>query len=405
MENELPDGWELKKLTDICLRVTDGTHDTPKYVSEGIPLITSKNLTYKGIDFENVKYISESDHLFISKRSGVEKGDILFAMIGTIGNPVIVETDRKFSIKNVALFKVDKSKIINQYLVYYLKSRLLSNYFTESAKGTTQKFISLNMFRELMISVPPMNVQKQIVAKLDKFFREYDILKEEKEKVKENHEKILQSVIEKTIFFEELPEGWKIDKLKNLCKNIQYGLTANSVNEQVGPVYLRITDINANGSLNGEFRYVKISDEDYSKFKLHDEDIVIARTGATVGKSFIVKESNIDMVFASYLIRFEVDKQKILPELLNMYLNSLSYWNHISDKQVGIGQPNVNATKLGDFEIAYPEDLVVQRRLMDKILSLKKDCNVVVNEQEVLERNLTMLPHSVLTKAFAGELV
>ena len=82
----------------------DGTHDTPDYVSSGVPLITSKNLEEHGLDFENVKFISKQDHVEISKRSGVSLGDVLFAMIGTIGNPCEVKTEAKFSIKNVALF-------------------------------------------------------------------------------------------------------------------------------------------------------------------------------------------------------------------------------------------------------------------------------------------------------------
>ena len=100
---ELPKNWECVRLQEV-FDVRDGTHDTPKYCDSGFPLVTSKNL-YSGIlDFSNIKYISEEDHFKIKERSGVDRGDILFAMIGSIGNPVIIETDNDFSIKNVALF-------------------------------------------------------------------------------------------------------------------------------------------------------------------------------------------------------------------------------------------------------------------------------------------------------------
>ena len=101
---EVPVGWIFTRL-GVAYDVRDGTHDTPKYVDAGYPLITSKNLSSRYLSFEDVKFISESDHLQISERSGVAKGDILLAMIGSIGNPVIVDTNRPFSIKNVALFK------------------------------------------------------------------------------------------------------------------------------------------------------------------------------------------------------------------------------------------------------------------------------------------------------------
>ena len=86
--------------------VRDGTHYSPTYVSNGYPFITSKNLNDDGtIDFENVNYISTEDYNEFSKRSKPNKGDILFGMIGTIGKPVLVNTDIEFAIKNVALIK------------------------------------------------------------------------------------------------------------------------------------------------------------------------------------------------------------------------------------------------------------------------------------------------------------
>ena len=100
---EIPQTWIWSTLGN-CLDVRDGTHDTPKYVSNGIPLVTSKNLKCGGIDFSTALMISEEDSLNINKRSGVDTDDILFAMIGSIGNPVIVNKDREFSIKNMALF-------------------------------------------------------------------------------------------------------------------------------------------------------------------------------------------------------------------------------------------------------------------------------------------------------------
>jgi type I restriction enzyme S subunit len=90
---EIPESWEWIRFGEY-LDVRDGTHDTPKYVEKGYPFVTSKNLSHGRIDFTNVNYISESDHLLFSKRSFVEDGDILFAMIGSIGNPVLVKKDR-----------------------------------------------------------------------------------------------------------------------------------------------------------------------------------------------------------------------------------------------------------------------------------------------------------------------
>ena len=99
----LPEGWIFSRLGTVY-DVRDGTHDTPKYVDHGVPLVTSKNLSKGVLSFDDVKVISEADHRHISERSKVAQDDILLAMIGSIGNPVIVETTAEFSIKNVALF-------------------------------------------------------------------------------------------------------------------------------------------------------------------------------------------------------------------------------------------------------------------------------------------------------------
>ena len=115
----IPQGWCWCKL-GTCLDVRDGTHDTPKYVTEGIPLVTSKNLNNGSIDFSNVKYISQADLDAISLRSKVDDNDILFAMIGSIGNPVHYHGEANFSIKNMALFKNIPNGMLMDYVFWWL---------------------------------------------------------------------------------------------------------------------------------------------------------------------------------------------------------------------------------------------------------------------------------------------
>lgn len=162
---DIPDSWEWVRL-DTVLDVRDGTHDTPKYVENGIPLITSKNISNGHLDFSNIKYISEKDFTEINKRSNVEKGDIIFAMIGSIGNPVIVDTDRKFGIKNVALLKNINHSLDMNFVLHYLY--LLENLWIKNASGAVQKFISLKKIRASLIPFPPLEEQKRIVAKIEK---------------------------------------------------------------------------------------------------------------------------------------------------------------------------------------------------------------------------------------------
>ncbi len=166
VESNNKENWKQLVFSDV-IDVRDGTHDSPKYVDySDYPLITSKNLTSKGLNFSNVNYLTEQDYNEINKRSYVDDGDVLFAMIGSIGNPVIVKKDRPFAIKNVALFKCGK-EIYNKFLYYFL---LHEKDMNEMTKGGVQKFVSLKILRNYPIFLPPLEEQKRIVEKIESLF-------------------------------------------------------------------------------------------------------------------------------------------------------------------------------------------------------------------------------------------
>lgn len=178
------DAWEQRKLGDES-DVRDGTHDSPKYYDKGYPLVTSKNLKDFGLDLSNVSFISDEDFEVINKRSKVDIGDILFGMIGTIGNPVLVDR-AGFAIKNVALIKEQK-KILNSFLIQILKSPVFDKYIKNENAGGTQKFLSLSKVRDFNFLCPNIDEQNCISAffkKLDDTItlhqRELDSLKEMK---------------------------------------------------------------------------------------------------------------------------------------------------------------------------------------------------------------------------------
>lgn len=148
------------------LDVRDGTHDSPQYYDEGYPLVTSKNLKNGCITNKDIKYISKEDFDQINQRSKVDVGDILFAMIGTIGNPVVIEDEPNYAIKNVALFK-NKGKVNPYFIKYYLESREVRDKMQKEAKGTTQKFVSLGYLRDFPIVIPSGLEQEYIVKELD----------------------------------------------------------------------------------------------------------------------------------------------------------------------------------------------------------------------------------------------
>ena len=157
--------WGEKKMSDLY-DVRDGTHDSPKYHEIGYPLVTSKNLKGGILDMSNVSLISEEDYNAINNRSKVDIGDVLFAMIGTIGNPVYVQTNPNYAIKNMALFKVPPTQS-GEFLRYYLLNDNVLLKMQHEAKGTTQKFVSLGYLRNCLVRIPNLSDQRQIVSYLD----------------------------------------------------------------------------------------------------------------------------------------------------------------------------------------------------------------------------------------------
>ena len=156
---EIPSGWSWARL-GTCLDVRDGTHDTPRYVSEGVPLVTSKNLSNGRIDFSTAKLISKEDSEAINQRSKVDSGDIMYAMIGSIGNPVLYQGTDEFSIKNMALFKCVPDGMYMGYVYWFLV--LAQEDMKKAASGGVQAFVSLGYLRNYLIPVPPIAEQKRI---------------------------------------------------------------------------------------------------------------------------------------------------------------------------------------------------------------------------------------------------
>lgn len=153
----IPSDWQILRLSDFCY-VTDGTHDTPKPINEGgVPLVTGKCIKNGFIDFNEPYNISYQDHESISKRSGLQTGDILFSNIGTVGTTCFVNYDREFSVKNVIIFKPGNIKVSN-YLYSWLNSDSIQAIFATQTNGASQQFVGLNFMRRFKILVPNENV-------------------------------------------------------------------------------------------------------------------------------------------------------------------------------------------------------------------------------------------------------
>jgi type I restriction enzyme, S subunit len=174
---------------------------------------------------------------------------------------------------------------------------------------------------------------------------------------------------------------WKTYKLGEICTDISYGYTESASSEIVGPKFLRITDIQHDFINWNYVPYCPITESNHKKYKLEVGDIVIARTGASTGATAIFKDADIDAVYASYLIRYKIDKTKADPFYIGHLLKSPLWKQHVNSIIGGSGQPGANAKQFASFKIEIP-DLPTQHQIAQILSSLddKIELNLQMNQ-------------------------
>ena len=157
--------WSTVQADQFCTLITDGTHDSPKPQQSGWKLITSKHLKGHYIDFDSANWIGEADYLKVISRSAVEQWDILFSMIGTIGNIYLEKNPHvEYACKNMGIFKFSGNKENALWMYYYLKSPQAKAYIQTHLRGSTQSYVPLGSLRDMPVPVPPQSVRNEIIA-------------------------------------------------------------------------------------------------------------------------------------------------------------------------------------------------------------------------------------------------
>ena len=162
-----PKGWPLASVGDLCVRVTDGTHQSPRFVSQGIPFVFISNLIGGKLDLNTSKFVSLETYEELTRRCRVERDDILYTTVGSYGIPVKVDTDVPFTFqRHVAHLKPDHGKVAADFLVGLLRSPSLQAQAHRSARGVAQKTVNLSEIRKFRAVVPPLKAQQEFATKV-----------------------------------------------------------------------------------------------------------------------------------------------------------------------------------------------------------------------------------------------
>ena len=392
-------GWQTKKLSEICEIERGGS---PRPIDSFLTNDPNGINWIKIGDTKNVaKYITKTEEKIRpegAKRSRlVYEGDFILSNSMSFGRPYIMKTTGCI---HDGWLVLRKPKVNQDYLYHVLGSDLVFSQFDRLAAGSTVRNLNIGLVKTVEIPFPPLPEQQRIVGILDKAFEGIATAKANAEKNLQNARALFESHLQSV--FTQRGEGWVEKRLRDISR-INYGYTESASAEKVGPKFLRITDIQDNRVDWTSVPYCSIEASEYPKYKLAEGDIVFARTGATTGKSYLVTEPP-QAVFASYLIRVQLSAAEVLPQFVNLFFQTHSYWDSIRSGVSGSAQGGFNATKLGELVIPFPRSSTEQQTIVAKLDDIREETQRLAT---IYQRKLTALEElkkSLLHQAFSGRL-
>jgi len=399
-QEKIPPSWEIVRAGDV-IDVRDGTHDSPKPVDIGIPLVTSKNLVGGRIDFDSCSFISEADHKKISQRSAVDDGDILYAMIGTIGNPVLVEKTREFSIKNVALFKFSGRRVYNRFFLHFLQSDNVKRQFQRKARGGTQKFVSLGNIRGLEIPLPPLPEQRRIAAILDKA----DALRQKRRQAIEKLDQLLQSVF-LDMFGDPVtnPKGWDVKPVEEIVRDFVGGKNVQSA--EVGDPFthriLKVSAVTKKIYDASESKPLPIDSKIDPRAYVGRGDLLISRanTAELVGATAYVWDTPANIVLPDKVWKFDF-RTEAPPLFIWEIFKNEAFRSELSKLGSGTSgsMKNISKQKLRKVLLIQPP-----MNLQKEFAEVSEKLHSMITSANVAKLKQDRLFHSLQQRAFNGTL-
>ncbi|GAB6011706.1 restriction endonuclease subunit S [Viscerimonas tarda] len=345
--------YEIKRLKEVSI-IDYGTRIVKKSEQGTIyPVYGGGGETFKANTFNR-------ENVYIISRFGMSPNCVRF-----------IEGKFFLNDSGMSLNSINNEITNPKYLDYYLF--LNQDIVYDCGRGVAQKNIDIDLFNNIQIPLPPKDIQEKIIA-------EIEVLEKTEEEAKEEIGKLRKDITEKA---NNLFGKYKSEKLGLLSNEPVYGANESAVvgNSKTDYRYVRITDIDDNGTLNDDWKTAaKVED----KYILKQGDFLFARSGATAGKTFLYNKKYGKALYAGYLIKFETKKDLLFPEFLNFILKSDNYTSWVLKNRQGTAQPNINAQQFSSFEIPLPP-LSEQQKIVAGIEKIE----IQISE---LEQQLAAIP-------------
>ena len=416
----IPESWKWVRLREVA-NVTGGyAFKSTSFCDKGYRVIRISDFNEKG--FINSKIVRHPFDESLTPFLLQEKNIMLCMTGGTVGKSYFVSSLDEPMLTNQRVATIKIIIAIEEYINFVILSPIVQKIIKKS-KNSTNDNISMDTINSFPIPLPPLAEQKRIVAKIEellpyidryetawskleqfnsrfpedmkKSLLQYAIqgklveqrpeegtaeelftqIQKEKQRLiaekKIKKEKSLPEITEDEKPF-DIPESWKWVRWGDLSQSIQYGYNAPA--QESGRIKMvRISDIQDGRVMWDSVPYCEIKEEDIPAYLLESNDILFARTGGTVGKSYLVKEVSEEAIYAGYLIRTQYSSL-LCPEYLKYFMESQLYWEQLRNGTIATAQPNCNGKTLSKMILPLPP-LAEQKRIVEKLEQLLPLCD------------------------------
>ncbi len=400
----IPSDWNVRRIIDVISNFQNGyAFSSKRYKDIGIPIVTMAQIGLDGsfqFDATKVNYWSFND-LEKLKNFQIKNGDLIIAMTDVtpsknlIGRMAIVKSDKTLLLnQRVGLLRIHNEKIHPVFLKAFSNSRTWRRYSIASASLGVQANISTRDILNGPIPYPSFEEQNAIATTLT----DVETLITGLEKLIAKKRDIKRGALQELL---KPKDVWKVKKLGDcLIRNPDYGINAAAVpyNESL-PIYLRITDITEDGKYSKQ-NIVSIDNVYSSKYYLEIGDLVFARTGASVGKTYLYDPNDGKLVFAGFLIRIKTNPEILNPVIFKYYTQTAQYWDWIRANSTRTGQPGINGNEYKKLSLSLPP-LIQEQTHIAQILS---DMDVEIEALEKKLEKYKMLKQGMMQNLLTGKI-
>jgi len=334
----------------------------------------------------------------LSTKNVFRAGQILYGKLRPYLNKVHLADSGGICSTDILVLDADRQRLSAAFATLYLRTPIVLSATANLTAGANLPRIDAKAFLGIPIPIPPLAEQDRIVRLLD----EAAALRRLRTQANERTAATIPALFDEVFGHPATnPKGWPFVTLGEISQGGQYGLNAAALPDgSAGIRFIRITDIDETGKLGRcDPAYVSSETPGLGECELGDGDVLIARSGATAGKSYVHQSTRERSVFAGYLIRFQLDHDRILPSYMGVFLQTAAYWAQLNSHKRAVAQPNVNAKQLASIRLPLPP-IALQRTFAARVAEVR----ALEAEQVTSRKRLDDLYQSLLHRAFSGDL-